>query len=101
MERSILFLTLSLVCFYLILDEFVGKKRISSVLGGVVSGGGQKEYTPNPKMPIDPNYKEIPEKDRIDPTNPFEKSDIERGRLTSTGINERLISPTRRSGVFL
>jgi hypothetical protein len=87
MERSILFLTLSLVCFYLILDEFVGKKRISSVLGGVVSGGGQKEYTPNPKMPIDPGYKEIPEKDR--------------GRLTSTGINEKLISPTRRSGVFL
>jgi hypothetical protein len=101
MERSILFLTLSLACFYLILDEFVGKKRITSILGGVVSGGGASEYTPNPKMPIDPGYEEIPEKDRVDKTNPFERSDIERGRLTSAGIDDKLISPTRKSGVFL
>jgi hypothetical protein len=102
MERSILFLTLSLVCFYLILDEFVGKKRVSSIIGAMVSGGGGGDsYTPNPRMPIDPDYKEIPEKDRVDPSNPFEKSDIERGRLTSTGINDKLISPTRKSGVFL
>lgn len=35
MDRNILFLTLSLLCFYLILDEFVGQKKISQVVGGI------------------------------------------------------------------
>lgn len=99
MERSILFLTLSLVCFYLILDEFVGKKRITSILNGVVSGGGSGSSGGNFGIPPE----ELPglSPNPVDPKNPFAESDIERGRLTSTGINEKLISPTRKSGVFV
>jgi hypothetical protein len=96
MERSILFLTLSLACFYLILDEFVGKKRITSILGSVVSGGGNGGGFGIPPEEL-PGLSPHP----VDPKNPFAESDIERGRLTSTGIDDKLISPTRKSGVFL
>ena len=44
MDRSILFFSLSLVCFYLILDEFVGKKRIS----GLLEGFGTSDAAPAP-----------------------------------------------------
>lgn len=55
MDRSILFLTLSLVCFYLILDEFVGKKKITGVLEGIGTGTGETQTAPTPDPePFDP-----------------------------------------------
>jgi hypothetical protein len=56
MDRSILFFTLSLVCFYLILDEFVGKKRISLVLEQGFGSAPAPAPVPNPKPePFDPD----------------------------------------------
>lgn len=80
MDRSILFFTLSLVSFYLILDEFVGKKRISSILDLM----GSSEEAPFPG-------------NEVDPQNPFENEDIERGRLTS---NELLNPAENESRIF-
>ena len=59
MDRSILFLMLSLVCFYLILDEFVGKKRISTILEGSGISGTVETPAPAPE-PFDPD-KAVPD----------------------------------------
>lgn len=91
MDRNLVLFTLSLACFWLILDEFVGTKKISGIIGGIISGGGVRDYGDSggqvggvpfldpPKD--DPNTSED---DPPDKNNPFSRSDLQRGRLTST-----------------
>ena len=53
MDRNILFLTLSLLCFYLILDEFVGQKKITQVVSGIGEEAAAPAALPDPE-PFDP-----------------------------------------------
>jgi hypothetical protein len=90
MDRNLVLFTLSLACFWLILDEFVGTKKISGILAGIMAGGerdygdsgGQVGIVPFLDPPKDdPND---PTDDPVDKNNPFSDSDVKRGRLTST-----------------
>jgi hypothetical protein len=93
MDRSILFLTLSLLCFYLILDEFVGKKKITGVLEGIGTGTGETA-APAP----------LPDPEPFDP----DKAAPDTGGATFTAIVERklkaaeLLDPNKHhnAGVF-
>ena len=52
MDRQVLLFILSLGCFWLILDEFVGKKYIGQLIeGNLYNGGGATIPTPGPAAP--------------------------------------------------
>ena len=59
MDRNILFLTLSLVAVWFLMDDFVGKKRISTMvsnmINGTAPGSGEGELgEPSPPLAGDP-----------------------------------------------
>lgn len=74
MDRNLLFLTLSFVAIWLLMDDFVGQKRISNMVTSITSGttpalgglGGAEPLTPsNPPTagdpaPIPPNLATYP-----------------------------------------
>jgi hypothetical protein len=71
MDRNILFLTLSLVAIWFLMDDFVGKKRISTMVTNMINntapvlGGGAEKLTPLPPTagdpaPIPPNLATYP-----------------------------------------
>lgn len=85
MDRNLLFFTMGLVCFYLILDEVMGKKRISAILGAIGQGGGNS-YAP----PIPDEWEEM---------SPEQKEDIQEGRLTSN--DDPLLDEWKGKGVYV
>jgi hypothetical protein len=93
MDRNLLFFTLSLGCFYLILDEVMGKKRVSSILSTIGEGGGS-EYAPA-----------IP--DDWDEMTPEQKKDIQEGRLTGNDNSykeeqsDNMTIPWNGNGVYV
>jgi len=72
MDRNILFLTLSLVAVWFLMDDFVGKKRITTMVNNLINnttpvlgGGGAEPLTPQPPLsgdptPIPPNLATYP-----------------------------------------
>jgi hypothetical protein len=90
MDRNLVLFVLSLGCFWLILDEFVGTKKISGIIDGILAGGGRDYGDSKGQVGVvpfldpkkdDPND---PTDDPVDKNNPFSDSDVTRGRLTSS-----------------
>lgn len=79
MDRNLLLLILSLTCFYFILDEFVGQKRISNLIaaGGVTSEGTAPLPAPEPFNPDEAAPDTVPPKlaasDLLNPNQQHEK----------------------------
>ena len=42
-DRSLFFMTLAIICMWLVLDEFLGKKRISGWIASVMGSGSSSE----------------------------------------------------------
>jgi hypothetical protein len=63
MDRNILFLTLSLVAVWFLMDDFVGKKRISTMVSNLVNGtapGAGSDILGKPSPPLSGDPAPIP-----------------------------------------
>lgn len=65
MDRQILMFILGLGCFWLVLDEFVGKQVIGQLIDGTIFTGGG--VVPGPTLPEAPEEKEEKEEKPFDP----------------------------------